>query len=461
MRMSSAENAYVAKDAFLEESLRMVYFRYTPLPPEVVQQDLARLSRIAIQNPDEFAKLQKLYQGKKRYMALATRDSDQDGILDYSISVREGDEWYFGKFRENDLDVDGDHIDNLYDSSPYDPNMGGTDSNENRIPDRGGVDYMHPGLLLSVSAMAAKLQQKFFKAYKVALIEKDLRFSPSQLSALEDAFAKVFGSALRGGSGGSSYFRAVTAEKYVFADPDLNDGTYAAVLENNQTLILFGNASELEPMLQLGLIVHELAHGLHFLEDMEDRDSASAKKEMIGTSGFLRRMELEYEWSLRQMQLKSWNTYKPTWREGLEGLRMSYRGVPVETWAEKLQEVPACEDPEEIESSMNQIAALAKSVVVGSYALSDPYEFYADGFMGYVFLSIENFLIKKRLIPADMQAAWRLKLRVAINQEWPCFFYWNIGGTKLWDEFEDKVPLSGEYLDLLARRYFSKVLHKL
>ncbi len=156
------------------ESLRSVYYRCGPLPPMATQAEFAALAerkrmqyakqkhkfnrqihalerkmaelavdddgRAAIANEIKGLKRAStdadtlnylypldydywVYPGKSDLspsqilQVLATRDHDQDGVLDFRVHPKTGE------FRENDPDVDCDGIANVLDSSPYDRAM--------------------------------------------------------------------------------------------------------------------------------------------------------------------------------------------------------------------------------------------------------------------------------------------------------------------------------------------------
>jgi len=449
-------------DRSIDQSLRMVYFKNTPEPPPLTATDILRVQTLKTEDPKAFAVLGEVYKGNIRYIALATRDLDGDGILDYSVALGSSDNRFAGKFRENDLDVDGDQIDNIYDHAPYDPNRGGVDTNANRIPDRDGVDYMHAGLLFSISPKFAKVQHLFFERYQIALIEKDLAFTAVQIQLLCDLFQRVLGEALRLPSKKQSYFRALTAERYVFADPELNDGTYAAVLPQSQTLILFGNASKLAPVLQLGLMAHELAHGLHCREDLKSRDLRGSLARRPMDTPFLQRMEEQYSWQVRPKPGAAQTSvpYHSTWSYGEgDSPQWLYQGIATGKWFKKIEDIPACEDHQHAPRNQAQIMELQKAGVVGRYAMSDPYEFYADGFMSYFLAQVEDSVVRESESsvdsPGDGSSKIKWSFRHFINSEWPCFFYWNISGSKLEKEFDRKFLLHSDDVRYFAKKYLA------
>ncbi len=168
-------------------------------------------------------------------------------------------------------------------------------------------------------------------------------------------------------------------------------------------------------------------------------------------------MYREHEWSGREARVKVPKNYKPIWKEGESDVQWYYQGASTEKWMGALGKLPECKDYQHLKYNSKVIQKLKKFGVVGSYALSNPYEFYADGYMSYFLTRLEDFLVRHKKIPPEDEPLWRLKTRKTFNSEWPCFFYWNIKGSKLWAEFNSATNLVGEDLEHFAKRYFKEL----
>src|SRR5690606_9919552 len=171
------------------DSLRRVYYRNNDAPPPPSAAELRRLDRdLATAPPVEVKELYDLFGDDTELLAYATRDTDNDGVLDYRVSE------YRGKFFEGDIDVDGDGIRNVYDAAPYDRRVGGVDRDGDGIPDKPGsfADRDGDGIPDHLDWSRRKpeplpeLQANLFRDFGVILVERSSRCTPALAQAGAD-----------------------------------------------------------------------------------------------------------------------------------------------------------------------------------------------------------------------------------------------------------------------------------
>ncbi len=259
-------------------SLRYLYYRNTTAPPPPTETELAGIEGVLESAPDgERGYLEEYYKNARDLLVFATRDSDGDGVHDYRVSD------YYGKFLEGDIDVDGDGVRNVYDSSPYDPAVGGADTdadgvhdepgsfqdaNDNGIPDH--LDWRLHGK----GPEAASQQEALFRDHEIILVERSAEFTEDLARSVYDAVTRLF----RGPFTTRAVLptlRTIATKETCLLTPEVDDGTNAMVIVQTQSLVIYRIGIDYPPFVQLGLVAHELGHNYQFSLDFDQYDLAA------------------------------------------------------------------------------------------------------------------------------------------------------------------------------------------
>ncbi len=451
---------------FAPSSASGVNQRATAVPP-VDAAEIARFVSLRERFPSEaFEYLDEFFLERDDLKALAVRDSDGDGITDYTVSD------YFGKFMEGDIDIDGDGVRNTLDIEPYDAARGRAavdpeqmssatvtgDGNGNGVPDHVDLAFR------TDSKEIATIQSALLADHGILLVERNSRIDLPLARAVDDAVRRVY----------RAYFehspvmptlRTLAVERTALLGPIakayVGDHTNAQTFAHTQSLTLYDEGREVDHDIGLlGLIVHEMGHSYHMALDFDARNLAAENARtdypapnfvaLIEPFGWVRSgyYDGQFEDSLPVMPRFAYiGTAEPLFE---------YRGRTPEEWQEWLlaQYEALDEDPAYLEH-----AAFASRYIIGDYSLSSPYEWFADHLIAYVITVLERHALAR--LEADGQSekiqAARAKIAAAVREIWPDFYHRNIA-PELLAFFERTFPITPEDREFLTRRYIDPIL---
>lgn len=421
------------------ESLRYVFYKGNRAPPPPSQRELRLLDRnLAGAPPVEVEELFDLFGNDRELLAYATRDSDGDGVLDYRISE------YHGKFFEGDIDLDGDGVRNVYDIDPYDPAVGGSDSDGDGVPDRPGsfADRDGDGIPDHLDWSRRKpeplpsMQTALFRDFDVILVERSARFTPELVQAADDALRHVFREPL-------PTLRTIAVEDQLLLDSDLGDNGF--MLGQTQTLTVYSKSLEGAPALVLfGLLVHEVDHAWQLAQDFDAKDLLGENKKMHFPVG-------EFTTSLRRY---GWDVDPQTNGDGYHHVlywpqfyatspRYLYQGEAPSAWGEWFED-----QQERHGEGFLRASPLTSRGLVGPYAMTSPWEWHADYLMASIYHRVDRRLAEHASAPL-----LRARMLEAVQGQWSRFDYRNISGTKVERELAIDFELGEAELDALIERY--------
>lgn len=426
-------------------SLRHVFYRNNDAPPPPTAAELRRLERdLATAPPVEVQELRDLFGDDIELLAYATRDSDNDGVLDYRISE------YRGKFFEGDLDLDGDGIRNVYDSAPYDPRVGGVDQDRDGVPDKPGsfADRDGDGIPDHLDWSRRKpeplpeLQTNLFRDFDVILVERSSRFTPELAQAVDDTLRLVFRERL-------ATLRTITVEEQLLIDPDLGDNGF--MLAQTQTLTVCTKPLEgAAPIVLFGLVVHEVAHAWQLAQDYDERNLAAENVKMHFPPGRFTRSLERYGWDIDRATLDEGYRHRLYWPHFYAtSPRYLYRGSSPHEWATWFDDVQRESGPEFLRNSPAVTWGM-----VGPYSLTSPWEWHADHLMAALYNRIDRGINHHdNRTYRNIAGLLRDAMLDSIQSQWSRYDYRNAVGTSIDRELGRRFALTEEEIEILVDRY--------
>ena len=397
-------------------------------------------------NNFEQALLSALYQKRFGYYELAHRDQDGDGVPDFSVDE------YLGKFFELDTDIDGDGIDNYFDSDPYDPNKGGVDTNGDGIPDRDFLDVNHNGIpdhvdfaILGRNPEVAAAQKRIFDRYKILLVERDIAFTPSLTQAIEFSLDEVYGKQIAAISGGArSWIRVIVAEKNVLLDYDESNATYAITDPYTKSVVFYEPTVLAAGPIQTAVAVHEFAHAFQFMVDHFEKSKKNVTPQ-IGEK-FIDLIKA-YGWRITADQQKPlpFTAIHGFWDEAKSKYTFAYKDKTTDEW-EKLLSARRQEYTKNPPPTGHYLEAadLAPYHIVNDYALTSVYEFHSEAATAAFWISVQDRLAvrlaAKNSLPLDMA---KQKARSIMNH------ILDTGGNYKWTRYD--MARGSDYLPDFTR----------
>ena len=432
-------------------SLRYLYYRNTPAPPPPTETELAGIEGVLEPAPeDERDYLEEYYKNARDLLVFATRDSDGDGVHDYRVSD------YYGKFLEGDIDVDGDGVRNVYDSSPYDPAVGGADTDADGVPDEPGSfqDANDNGIpdhldwrLQGKVPEAASQQEALFRDHEIILVERSAEFTEDLARSVYDAVARIF----RGPFTTRAVLptlRTIATEETCLLTPEVDDGTNAMVIVQTQSLVIYRIGIDYPSFVQLGLVAHELGHNYQLSLDFDQHDLAAENERVYYPAPRFHALVEPFGWEAQPV------VFDPA-ADGYQSFTPQYYDVsPFYTWLGDTTEEWAAwlerkysregddylEDPEVLEHH-----------IVGDYSLSNPWEWYSDNMIAYTFLEIERRL--REMLDGDELDAALQAMDAASREAWPSFRYQNLDRDAVEQHFRKTFPLREQDLGHFVVEY--------
>ncbi|HVH99846.1 MAG TPA: thrombospondin type 3 repeat-containing protein [Enhygromyxa sp.] len=427
------------------DSLRYVFYRGNDLPPRPTAAEQRRLERdLATAPPVEVQELRELYGNDDELLAYATRDSDNDGVLDFRISE------YRGKFFEGDIDLDGDGVRNVYDSAPYDPKIGGVDLNGDLIPDKPGsfADRDGDGIPDHLDWSRRKpeplseLQTALFRDFGVILIERSSRFTPELAQAVDDTLRFVIRERL-------PTLRTIAVEEQLLIDPDLGDNGF--MLGQTQTLTICTKSLEgAEQIVLLGLVIHEVAHAWQLAQDFDESNLAEENVKMHFPPGHFTRSLERYGWKVDRGTLDEGYRHRLYWPHFYAtSPRYLYRGSSPHEWAVWFEDVQAESGPEFLRNSPAVTWGM-----VGPYSLTSPWEWHADHLMAALYNRMDRGISEHdNRTYRNIAGLLRTAMLESVQSQWSRYDYRNAVGTSVDRELGRRFAVTEDEIEILVDRY--------
>lgn len=427
-------------------SLRHVFYRNNDMPPTPSPRELRQLEHNLKEAPPvEVSELHDLFGNDVELLAFATRDTDADGVLDYRISE------YRGKFFEGDTDLDGDGIRNVYDSAPYDRDVGGIDTNGDGVPDKPGsfADRDGDGIPdhLDWSRRKAdnlpELQTALFRDFDVILVERSARFTPELIQAVDDTLRLVFNERL-------PTLRTIAVEDQLLISPDLGDNGY--MVAQTQTLTVYTNSLEdAPPLVLLGLLVHEVDHAWQLAQDFDEADLSGENKKMHFPPGNFTASLERFGWEIDENTLAEGYYHRLYWPHFYAtSPRYLYRGSAPSEWAVWFEDI----ERESGAQFLRNSPAVTWSLV-GPYSLTSPWEWHADQLMASLYNRMDRGLSEHQdhTYRTSIGSLLRARMLQAVQTQWSRFDYRNAAGTTIGRELGRRFELAPDEVELLVDRY--------
>ena len=419
-------------------TLNHIYYQVNPLPAKPGAAELREASiRLEEANEWERQLLTQLFSGDESLQALAIRDLDGDGIQDYRISD------YYGRFLEGDTDVDGDGVSNVLDRQPYDSSVADPEGIE--LPPH--VAWRGQGKLEEMVFM----QEKLFREYGILLVERSAKFTPELARSVFDTVTRVY-SGIFARDGRLPTLRVIATEtsSLLYADADEGAGDFAQVFAATRTMEIYQLGIESPPIIQLGFLAHEIAHMVQFAMDYDDAKQDAILRDNRFDPERFHALVADYGWTVVPDDVDPTSVFRL--------FRPQY--VSIEPWSYLYFD----ESPEEWQAWLTAIAEevgapayLADSRITaynipGDYSMTNPWEWYSDHVIAYVYLSMLRSLADD-CERAGLKGLARELQEQVVAEWWPAFRFENARGAAIQEHLAAAYPMQPDDLEYLARTY--------
>ncbi len=421
-----------------------IYYQANPLPAKPDAAEL-REANVRLKEAREWERqlLMELFPGDESLQALAIRDLDGDGIKDYRISD------YYGRFLEGDTDVDGDGVSNVLDRQPYDSGVADPDGIE--LPPH--VAWRSRGKPEETVLM----QEKLFREYGILLVERSAKFTPELARSVFDAVTRVY-SATFVGNRPLPTLRVIATEasSLLYADAEEGAGDFAQVFPATRTMEIYRLGIESPPIIQLGFLAHEIAHMVQFAMDYDDEKQDAIVRENRFDPERFHALVADYGWTVVPYDVDPTSVFR----------LFQPQYISIEPWSYLYFD----ESPEEWQAWLTAIsdevgapAYLADSRVTaynipGDYSMTNPWEWYSDQVIAYVYLSMLRSLADDCGTASADELARELQDQI-VAEWWPAFRFENARGAAIQQYLAAAFPMRPDDLAYLAATYISRELH--
>jgi hypothetical protein len=420
------------------QSLGHVYYTSNPYPSrpgvEEIREAQARLDAAAQHERDL---LTALYPDDPSLQALAIRDQDGDGVPDYRISD------YYGRFLEGDTDADGDGEANVLDSDPYDAAVGLTFGEE--LPAH--LAWRNQGKPTEM----VRMQEQLFHEHDILLVERSAEFTPELARAVFDVVTRVYASLFSDGPGIPTLSVIATEESsLLFADAEEGTGDFAQVFPATQTMEIYRLGIDSPPVIQLGFVAHEIAHSIQFAMDYDDAKRDAIVRENRFDPQQFHELVRDYGWSIVPLEADPENVYRSFRPQylSIEPWTYLYLDTSPEDWQDSLAMLSDELGPSDYLADPR----VSKYHIVGDYSLTNPWEWYSDHVIAYVYLEMLGSL-EGECSAADIQGlADELQGNVVFDW-WPAFRFENARGAPIQHYLAQAYPLAADDIRYLTDAY--------
>ena len=419
-------------------SLDSVFYAGNARPPAPGADEVRRAQEaVANAQPWERDLLVSLYPEAPELWALAIRDSDGDGLLDFRISD------YYGRFLEGDTDLDGDGVENVLDPDPY--TAGTRHPGPRSIPEH--LSWASAG---KPSEMV-QIQQRLYEQHQILLVDRSAAFTSTLAKAVYDAITRVYARPFAEHPNLPT-LRIIAAEtnSLLVAEDEAGSGDFAQVFPATQTMEIYQQAVDAPPVIVLGSLVHELGHNFQFALDYDaQRRDEIMRRNFVPAPNFHAIVE-PHGWTLVPTEPDpeaEFTLFRPQYVPP-DAFEYRYLGESIEAWEAWLgaiyDEVGAdtyLSDPRIVEAH-----------VLGDYSLSSPWEWHSDHLIAYVYLAMLDSL------QPSCETARLTELADAFQSDtvagaWPYFRFANARGAPVQQELRQSFPITPADAAALARDY--------
>lgn len=447
------------------KSLGFVFYRGNPTPvmpldPEIetFEDKFLKLDTASL----ERRLLKKVYHNRYDLMATAARDSDGDGIRDFRVCQ------YSGKFSEGDLDLDGDGIRNILDADPFDPNVGGKDTNgdghpdtdyldanKNTVPDHVDFALMYPAAKFTFSKRLSEIQIELYKSHKIIIVERNQNITIEAAEVIYDSVKRIFASKF-GKRKVLSTLRSIATEDQVLLTPEEGGETNALVNTPLQTMIIYSSGLDVPPIVLLGLLTHEIGHSIQYDLDYNDQDQVVENNRIYFPNPKYYRSMAEYDWSADEAPIRGLPNFS-LWTPVYEYVRpdFTWQNQNPDYWTKYIEDISKREGADFMYEK-----SLVDNHIVSQYSTMDPFEWLSDNQIAYIFTLIEKEVLSDLGRNEKKKKAFQKNLRATIEAAWPGFAHPNLAGSKVLKYLDNNMPIEKSDLKILAERYGKPIVNK-
>ena len=405
------QNGYAQQQ---RQSLASVFYKGNSLPPPPTTEEINEVrKKVRSANPWERSLLEELYPDDPELWVYATRDIDADGLNDFWISD------YYGRFLEGDTDLDGDGVENVLDTAPFDRAVG--KQAPVSIPPK--ADWARQGK----PAEMARIQRELFDNHSILLLERSAEFTPELARSVNDVVTRVY--------------------QQIF---DAGASDFAQVMAASQTLEIYRRGIDAVPVIQLGFLAHEIAHNIQFAYDYDaQRQDEIMRRNYFAAPRFLE-LAARYGWTSVSMELEpetEFTLFRPHYVI-LEPYEHLYLEESVQDWEVWLTAIYDEVGPEHYLADER----ITELNILGDYSLSGPWEWYSDYVIAYLYIEMLDSLAVRCPL-ADREALADVFQNETVYAEWPYFRFENARGAEILTHMREEYPLDPATLAYLAENY--------
>lgn len=416
-------------------SLEYVHFRggTSPAAPSA-EERAAHSALLEGADPEEAELLDACYGEEEDLLVYAMRDSDGDGIHDYRVSDA------FGKLHEGDRDLDGDGTVNVLDGDPHDAARGGADSNGNGVPD--AVDWSSSG-----REAGAQLQQELAARYGILLVDRSAGFEETLARSTYDVLERVYRLPLAGDVGLAA-LAVVATEEVCLLTEEVDDGTHGVFVPQSRSLTLYRAGLDASPFVQLGLLAHELGHAYQYSLDFDFDDLAAENVRFQYPAPTFYAEVAAFGWIADPLAAADVPLPRRLYTDHYFGVEPSYRyrGRSPEAWVQWLAELYDEQGDGYLEDER-----IVAAGIVGDYSLENPWEWYSDNLIAYLFMEMEDAIAADPSL-GEVRDALVARMRAESREAWPAFRYENVA-PEVRAHMRQRFPITPHDLAYLVDTY--------
>jgi hypothetical protein len=447
------------------KTLEYVFYRgnKTPVLPLDVETDTFKDKFLKLDTQSlERRLLRKVYHDRYDIMAIASRDSDGDGIRDFRVSQ------YFGKFSEGDLDLDADGIRNVLDAEPFDASIGGKDvdgdgqpdsdfldTNKNTIPDHVDFELIYPVAKHPFSKRLSEIQVELFKSHKIILVERNQEFTLEAAEVIYDSVKRIFASTF-GKRKMLPTLRTIATEDHALLIPEEDGETNALVSTPLQTMIIYRSGLVVPPIVLLGLLTHEIGHSIQYDVDYNPKDQLNENNRIYFPNPKYFKSMAEFDWGFDDAPVRNLANFN-LWTPAYEYIRpnFTWKNQAPDHWIKLIDDLYAKEGDDYMYTK-----TLVDDHIVSQYSTMDPFEWLSDNQIAYIFTLIENEVLKDLGRDDKKKKKFQKNLLATIDSAWPGFAHKNLSGSKVVKYLETIMPIESADLKVLVERYGKPIIEK-
>ena len=204
------------------------------------------------------------------------------------------------------------------------------------------------------------------------------------------------------------------------------------------------------PIIQLGFLVHELAHMVQFAMDFDETRQAAIVRDNRFDPERFHALAAEYGWTVvvyDEDPESVYRLFRPQY-VSIEPWYYLYFGSTPEEWQAWLT---AIGDEVGVPDYLADSRVSGRDIL-GDYSLTSPWEWYSDHVIAYVYLSMFRAL-EDDCGPVELDALVTGLQQQVVAEWWPAFRFENARGAAIQEHLAAAIPVQPDNLDYLARTY--------